>query len=436
MLIFFSLKTFNSNAKQEVTIIQDAEIEFFLQKLINNFTLNENNQKILIKPVVVLDDSINAFVTGNNKIYINSGLLQNIDSFEELEGIIAHELGHLILGHVESRKIMLQRTSKLTGFSIIALIGLSLSGSNKNVDGIILAGNDFYYKKKFRYNRTQELEADIFSIKALNRLEISSKGLINFFNKIDKRNKLYSRKNNYYNSHPIPENRLELINSLSNFKHSKLKTLIVNKKLQLDLQKLKIKLIAYTKNKIDLNLIENVTKRENLTFFSAIKYFIQSDIKNSIDEMIILEKQSDKNPFTNEMLGNLYFLSGHYKKAINHYEVSINKFNMHNIPPPSIIKMSLAHTLSKLDNVSSLEKAISILEELIPSKSKSLILWRLVGTISNKLNMKSESLVALAEEKMLKKNYKKAKLLALKALKNDKIKSLYKIRALDIINFN
>ena len=49
---------------------------------------------------------MNAFVTGNNYIYIHTGLLENLDSFEELEGIIAHEIGHLKLGHVESRKIL------------------------------------------------------------------------------------------------------------------------------------------------------------------------------------------------------------------------------------------------------------------------------------------------------------------------------------------
>ena len=50
--------------------------------------------------------------------------------------------------------------------------------------------------------------------------------------------------------------------------------------------------------------------------------------------------------------------------------------------------------------------------------------------------MKSISMVALAEEKILKKQYKKAKKIASKALQDNNIKSLYKIRALDIINLN
>ena len=54
---------------------------------------------------------------------------------------------------------------------------------------------------------------------------------------------------------------------------------------------------------------------------------------------------------------------------------------------------------------------------------------------AEKLGNKPASLVAIAEEKILKKQYDKAKIFASKALKYKNIKTLYKIRASDIINF-
>ena len=90
-------------------------------------------------------------------------MLENLDSFEELEGVIAHEIGHLKLGHVESRKISSKQNSNFINMSIFALLGATLAGSKKNLDGSILIGTDFFYKKQFQYS-TQELEADIFSI--------------------------------------------------------------------------------------------------------------------------------------------------------------------------------------------------------------------------------------------------------------------------------
>ena len=107
--LFFIFFTSNVFAKN-INIIRDSEIEFFLQNLINNFSINEDIKNSSIKPLIVIDNSMNAFVTGNNYIYIHTGLLENLDSYEELEGIIAHEIGHLKLGHVESRKILSKKT--------------------------------------------------------------------------------------------------------------------------------------------------------------------------------------------------------------------------------------------------------------------------------------------------------------------------------------
>ena len=61
---------------------------------------------------------------------------------------------------------------------------------------------------------------------------------------------------------------------------------------------------------------------------------------------------------------------------------------------------------------------------------------KLIGMNADKLGDKPASMLAIAEEKILKKQYDKAKIFASKALKYKNIKNLYKMRALDIINFN
>ena len=378
---------------------------------------------------------MNAFVTGNNYIYIHTGLLENLDSYEELEGIIAHEIGHLKLGHVESRRILSKKNSNLINIGIFALLGATLAGSDNNLNGSILIGTDFFNKKQFKYNRTQELEADIFSIKALNKLKKSSIGLNEFFKKIEERNKLFPKKNNYYTSHPNSENRLELINSLSNFKNNNLNTTIYYKNLELDLQKLKIKLTAYTKNKQKFNVIKKNLKEKNKIFYSSINHYLNHNIEASIKKAIELEEQNKKNPFANEMIGSLLFIEGNYKKASLHYRQAIDKFNKLKISPPLNIKLSLAKSLIEINDKKSLKKSLSILEELIPMKYNSIYFWKLIGMNAEKLGDKPTSLVAIAEEKILKKQYDKAKIFASKALKYKNIKTLYKMRASDIINF-
>jgi len=378
---------------------------------------------------------MNAFVTGNNYIYIHTGLLENLDSYEELEGIIAHEIGHLKLGHVESRKILYKKNSNLMNIGIFALLGASLAGSSNSLNGSILVGTDFFYKKQYKYNRTQELEADIFSIKALNKLKKSSIGLNRFFKKIEKRNKLFPNKDNYYASHPNPENRLEIINSLSQIKDNNLNTITRYKNIELDLQKLKIKLVAYTKNKQKLRTIKENLKEKNKIFYSVINSYLDHNIKDSIEKALKLQKQDKDNPFINEMTGNLYFIEGNFIKASENYNQALEKFDKLNTLSPPNIKLSLAKSLIEIKDTRSLKKSLLILEELIPMKYDSIYLWKLIGITANKLGDKPASMVAIAEEKTLKKQFKKAKLFASKALKFKNIKTLYKMRALDIMNF-
>ena len=378
---------------------------------------------------------MNAFVTGNNYIYIHTGLLENLDSYEELEGIIAHEIGHLKLGHVESRKISSKKNSNLMNIGIFALLGASLAGSSSSLNGSILVGTDLFYKKQYKYNRTQEFEADIFSIKALNKLKKSSIGLERFFKKIEKRNKLYSKKNNYYASHPSPKNRLEIINSLSHIKDNNLNTIVYYKNIELDLQKLKIKLLAYTKNKQKLRIIKKNLKEKNKVFYSSINSYLDHNIKDSIEKALKLQKQNKNNPFIDEMIGSLYFIEGDFKKAAANYNQAIEKFDKLNILSPPNIKLSLAKSFIEIKDKRSLKKSLIILEELIPIKYDSIYLWKLIGITANKLGDEPASMVAIAEEKILKKQYKKAKLFASKALKLKNIKTLYKMRALDIMNF-
>ena len=130
IFIFLSY-SLNAKANKPLYIVRDSEVEFFLQHLINGVLENKKIEKNSILPRVILDESYNAFVVGDNKVYINTGLIQNSNSIEEIQGVIAHELGHLFLGHIQSRKTNIRKNSKKLLLGSIALLGLSLGKGNE-----------------------------------------------------------------------------------------------------------------------------------------------------------------------------------------------------------------------------------------------------------------------------------------------------------------
>ena len=95
-LFFFSC---NSIASEKIKIIRDAEIEFFLQEIIVSISQNLKEEGKKFYPRLILNNEYNAFVTGSNKIYVSSGLINKAESISEIQGVIAHEIGHLILNH-------------------------------------------------------------------------------------------------------------------------------------------------------------------------------------------------------------------------------------------------------------------------------------------------------------------------------------------------
>ena len=85
-LIFVFLVT-DSFASKRITVIRDAEIEFFLLKLIKNITDDILKKNKLFYPRLILNDDYNAFVTGSNIIYVNTGLIQKSKSLSEIQGV-------------------------------------------------------------------------------------------------------------------------------------------------------------------------------------------------------------------------------------------------------------------------------------------------------------------------------------------------------------
>ena len=82
------------------SILRDAETEALLRDmaapLVKAAGLDPKNVDI----VLINDPSINAFVAGGQAVYVHSGLINEASHANEVQGVIAHELGHITGGHV------------------------------------------------------------------------------------------------------------------------------------------------------------------------------------------------------------------------------------------------------------------------------------------------------------------------------------------------
>ena len=200
------------------SILRDAETEALLNDmaapLIEASELEPGNVEL----VLINDGSINAFVAGGQAIYVHAGLINAADTANEVQGVLAHELGHITAGHVVRFN---ERTKAANGITILSLllgVGAALAGAGDAAMGAIMAGQQAAMGSFLAFNRDQEASTDLAGARYLSGAGISGRGMITFFEKL--RNfeirRGYSQSDDaaYGRTHPLSGDRVQTLRLL------------------------------------------------------------------------------------------------------------------------------------------------------------------------------------------------------------------------------
>ena len=434
-LVFFSL---NAYSDEKNIIIRDAEIEYFLYKIILTVSDGYSRNKQPYQPILISNNAYNAFVTGSNKIFINTGLINKSKSINEIQGVLAHEIGHLVLNHSNSRSINRSNLSNYSKFATIA--GLALSAGGKlNSDaalGLIVGTQDIALKSAFQFSRIQEQQADKYALDIFRKKKISLNGLENLLLRLSRDE--FSEGNSvvsYYRSHPYSKQRLE---QLKKYK-SKFSLLYKNDE-TININNNEITL-DYIKNKIksyESDPFEILNKKKGNNFFKnysqVIAYQKTGEYELAIKNLRKLQNTLVNYPFYDELAGDIYFSMGKYEKSIKEYKKALEKLEDKYIYANDLIKFSLVKSFLQSNKNEHLRESIIVLEQMLQNNPKWKILWRLLAKSSGKIGKKGITYIALAEEALLKKNFIKAKKYVDIGLEQNNIEEAYKMRGLDILS--
>lgn len=133
------------------------------------------------------------FSPGNHSVHVTTGMMAILDSEDEIAGILAHEAGHIQLGHYNSSV----GRSLLWGLLFHALEG-NTAGEIAGGVGMALAESGF--------SREQEVAADDYGIRTSAAAGYSPWGLVRAMEKMKAAG--YKTSPNGFNSHPPTERRL------------------------------------------------------------------------------------------------------------------------------------------------------------------------------------------------------------------------------------
>ncbi len=152
---------------------------------------------------VVDDPAVNAFAAAGGQIVIYQGLLEKTESPEELAGVLAHEMQHIVQRH--ATKALFREMSMSVLFA--AAVG-DASGLTTVLDAAQTIG-------ALRYRRRDEAEADREGMKAVQAARIDSSGMIRFLNKLEESSGDMPRAAEYISTHPLTRNRIEQLSRMA-----------------------------------------------------------------------------------------------------------------------------------------------------------------------------------------------------------------------------
>lgn len=147
--------------------------------------------------VVVVDDGlVNALALPGGHIVLFRGLVQQAESADELAGVLAHEMAHVIHRHA------LESLIRDTGISVIFSLAMGNASAIAGIGDAML---------QMRYSRRTEEEADRTAVVLLQQAQIDSHGLIAFFERLTEEGRDLPGVIQLLSTHPSPTRRAEML---------------------------------------------------------------------------------------------------------------------------------------------------------------------------------------------------------------------------------
>lgn len=174
--------------------VSDKEMLIRLDSIIDVIAL-ENSIEKDFEVYVFENTEKNAFAMPDGGIIITSALLDLSESDGEIAGVIAHEMAHVVLNHVDRRVLF------TTGLNISIATLSGASGEMIKVLLDILANSGF--------SRSEESAADMQAVDYLMKANMNPLEFASMLEKLDKES--ISESFEWVNSHPLIKKRVKAI---------------------------------------------------------------------------------------------------------------------------------------------------------------------------------------------------------------------------------
>ena len=351
-------------------IARDAETELFLSEMTTPIVNVANLNSSSVDLYLFNDNSVNAFVTCGQKIFVNTGLIMEFDDPSMLRGVLAHETGHIAGAHLARSDIALKKAQAPMIIGLLLGIGAAVAGGDSDaVQGILLGSQQIAQGMVAKYSRGQEAAADQAAFQYLEKLGLSSKGMIDvLYNFADQEALSARNQSSRVRSHPISRQRIMALENQA------IKSKFYNQRDSLELtyryNMIRAKLEGFLKRPDDIIRKYEKNDSDYAIYASSVALYRKALTDKAIDKINILIDKYPTNPWYYELKGQILYESGKIKPSIEPYEKAVKFSTGH-----PLLNIALASAYLALNDKEYDIKAQNLLNNVIKKDQKNSYAW-------------------------------------------------------------
>jgi predicted Zn-dependent protease len=392
------------------TLIRDTEIEEILRKdatpLFQAAGLNASNIHILI--IGSRRDDINAFA-GPGVMGVNTALILQTKNPNELQGVMAHEVGHLAGGHSARSDEMMH--AGMRPFLLTMGLGLlaALAGSGDAAAGLVGSAGYFGALGAIGYSREQEGRADQAGATILEKAGLSGRGLAEFFDNF-RYQEVFSeaRRYKYFIDHPLSSDRIDSLQArVAAMPHYNQKD---GPEALAEHEIMKAKLIGFMEPQTALVKYSETDKSYPARYARAIAYYQMKEPEKALKLIDALLTDQPDNPYLWELKGQILFEYGRGKEAEAPQRKSVELK-----PDAPLLRVNLGQTLIALDDKTKVEEGVAELQKALLKEDDNAEAWRMLAEAYDKEGKDGLARLATAEFNYNIGNLKDARVFAMRA---------------------
>jgi predicted Zn-dependent protease len=409
------------------SVLRDTETELLFKQMSLPLVQAAGLDPRSVNVVLLNDPEINAFVATGQTVYLQTGLLETADNVNQVQGVVAHELGHVIAGDAIRSG---QGEKQATGISILSLVlgaAALAAGAGDAAMGVMMAGQRAALGEFLAFTRAQEATADATATRLLSKSGISGKGMLDFFGKLQNqeyRLAIYS-KDSFDRTHPLSSERIQALSQTLRSDPAWSKP--TDPALEARFQRVKAKLLGYIDPKQAVIKYPESNQSIPAHLARAYAYHLGGYPQKAEAEANTLVAKDPNDPFFLELKGQILLEGGKPKDAIPVLREAVQRSG----EAPMIAAM-LGHALVATEDPKNFTEAKQILKVAVNRDNQDPFAWYQLGIIYDREGDEARAQLATAERSNLEGNPKLAYASAQVAMKGIPAGTPDYLRAQDI----